>query len=77
MNKNQNIIEKEVARNNKNYFFCYSKKLSDFLQSQGNMYITIAIDPKTKKIFSLYYIDDKLQRSLDDYDTLRLQQNNN
>ncbi|MGE6259213.1 hypothetical protein ACQKCU_15125 [Heyndrickxia sporothermodurans] len=51
----------------KNYFFCYTKKVSDYLNKQGFEYITVAQDPKSKKIFSLYYIDGKLQKALAEY----------
>ncbi|WP_366162639.1 hypothetical protein ABXS71_06185 [Bacillus infantis] len=52
-----------------NYFFCYTKKVSDFLQERGFQYITVAQDPKSKKLFSLYAIDSegKLQKALDEY----------
>ena len=53
--------------NNRNYFFCYNKKVSDFLKSKGIEYITVAIEPKSKRFFSLYYIDDKLKKSLQEY----------
>ncbi|WP_169823946.1 DUF5659 domain-containing protein [Bacillus marinisedimentorum] len=51
----------------KNYFFCYSKRVSDFLASKGIQFITVAIEPKTKKMFSLYEINEELQKALDQY----------
>ncbi|MGG3845576.1 hypothetical protein [Aeribacillus composti] len=53
--------------NNRNYFFCYNKNVSDFLKSKGIEFITVAIHPKTKKMFSLYKIDDILQKALNEY----------
>lgn len=53
--------------NNKDYFFCYNKRVSDFLKTKGIYHITVAQDPKTKKIFSLFEITHNLQRALDEY----------
>lgn len=55
---------------NKNYFFCYSKKVSDFLSYKGIRFITVAQDMKTQKPFSLYEISADLQKALDEYKTL-------
>lgn len=49
------------------YFFCYNKSVSDFLKSKDIQLITIAQDLKTKKVFSLYQIDETLQAALDEY----------
>ncbi|WP_162837351.1 hypothetical protein [Neobacillus vireti] len=53
------------------YFFCYNKAVSDFLKSKDIQLITVAQDVKTKKLFSLYHIDEegKLQKALDEYKT--------
>lgn len=51
----------------KNFFFCYNKKLSDFLSGRGIQFITVAQEPKSKKLFSLYQIDEQLQQAIDDY----------
>ncbi|MDE3838640.1 hypothetical protein C0966_04455 [Bacillus methanolicus] len=50
------------------FFYCYNKKVSDFLKEQGVECITVAKDIKKDQIFSLYIIDDKLQAALDAYD---------
>lgn len=55
----------------KNYFFCYNKKVSDHLKDSGIEWITVAKDPKTNKIFSLYVINEDLQQALDEYKNLR------
>lgn len=54
----------------KKYFFCYTKKVSDFLHEKGFRFITVAQDPKTKKLFSLYEITPQLQEALAEYKTL-------
>ncbi|MED4374314.1 hypothetical protein P9274_01020 [Schinkia azotoformans] len=51
----------------KNYFFCYNKRLSDFLSSKNINYICVAKEPKTGKLFSLYCIDSTLQQAIDEY----------
>jgi len=51
----------------KNYFFCYTKRVSDFLHEKGFRFITVAKDPKTEKLFSLYEITPKLQVALAEY----------
>ncbi len=52
---------------NKDYFFCYTKKVSDYLKEKGFEHITVAQDPKTKKIFSLFKINEELQKALKAY----------
>lgn len=56
-------------KNNKDFFFCYNKNVSRFLKTKGIYHITVAQDPRTKKIFSLFQIDQegKLQQALDEY----------
>ncbi|MBB6445625.1 DUF5659 domain-containing protein [Bacillus benzoevorans] len=51
----------------KNYFFCYNKKVSDFLKTKGIYYITVAQDVKTLKIFSLFEITPSFQQALEEY----------
>lgn len=59
---------KEINRNiNKDYFFCYSQKLSKYLMSQGVGYITIAKDMNTDRVFSLYPKSTELQVALESY----------
>lgn len=54
----------------KNYFFCYNKKVSDFLKTKEIYHITVAQDPKTKKIFSLFEITPSFQVALNEYKNL-------
>lgn len=49
------------------YFFCYSKRVSDHLKEKRISFITVAIDPNTHKMYSLYEITPKLQAALDEY----------
>lgn len=52
------------------HFFCYNKKVSDYLMSKGHKLVTVAIDINTKKIYSLYVITDELTKSLAEYKQL-------
>lgn len=54
----------------KDFFFCYNKKVSDFLKENNIPLITIAQDLKTKKVFSLYLISPELQSALNKYKEL-------
>lgn len=61
------ILNKNV---NKDYFFCYSQRLSNFLKVKGIGYITIAKDMNTDRVFSLYPKSEELQLALDEYSSL-------
>lgn len=50
-----------------NYFFCYNINVSKFMTEKGIEYITVSQDLKTKKIFSLYFIDDVFQQAMNEY----------
>lgn len=49
------------------FFYCYNKRLSDFLTTEGIKYITVAKDIKKNRMFSLYIINKELQTALDKY----------
>lgn len=49
------------------FFYCYNKKLSDFLSAKGIKYILVAIEPKSGRLFSQYLINAELQTALDEY----------
>lgn len=52
----------------KEYFFCYNKQLFTYLYDQKHInYITVAIAPHSGKTFSLFKIDDELNRALNEY----------
>jgi len=53
---------------NEDLFYCYSKKLSDFIyHNAGIVPLTVAIKKKSKKTFSLYAKSDELRQVLDEY----------
>jgi hypothetical protein len=51
----------------RDYFFCYNVKVAEFLKSKGVYFITVAKDLNTGKVFSLYEINEQLQKALDEY----------
>ena len=53
--------------NKSDFFFCYNKKLSDFITTKGIQFICVAKEPKSGKLFSLYFIDSQLQQAIDEY----------
>ncbi|MEH6944632.1 hypothetical protein [Bacillus sp. JJ722] len=54
--------------NNKDYFFCYNRKLFTYLTKEKNIeFITIAKNPSTDNIFTLFKKSDELQNALDSY----------
>lgn len=56
---------------NKDYFFCYTKKVSDYLNEKGLQFITVAKSVSNHKIFSLYEITPALQEALKEYKNLK------
>lgn len=52
----------------KEYFFCYNKQLFSFLHDVKRInYITVAINPRSRKTFSLFKINDELEEALAEY----------
>ena len=52
----------------KKYFFCYDKRLADFLRYKKNiMYITKAYADRTLKKFYLFHVTDELQQAIKEY----------
>jgi hypothetical protein len=49
------------------YFFCYNKKVSDYLTMKGVKPITIAKEMRENRIFSLYKQTPELQKALQEY----------
>jgi len=43
-------------------FYCYSCKMKDFIKSQGLNYITIAIHPKTNRVFFIFKKSGELDK---------------
>lgn len=60
-------MAKSSTPNKNKYFFCYTKILSDYLKEKGFFPITVALEPKTKQIFSLYEVSDELSQALKSY----------
>jgi hypothetical protein len=52
---------------NDTYFYCYNKKVSDYLTKKGVQYITKAISPKDKRLFTMYKKDHHLDLLLNEY----------
>ena len=52
------------------YFFCYNKRVSDYLRTKQLNFITVAIDPKSNKMYSMYEITPELQKALDEYKSI-------
>ncbi|MDN4494927.1 hypothetical protein [Ureibacillus aquaedulcis] len=55
---------------NKDFFYCYTKKLSLFLSSEGIGYILKAKSVKDDSIFTLYRKSDELQQALDKFKSI-------
>lgn len=55
----------------KDFHFVYNKKVSDFLKSKNIDFICVAIEPKSKKMFSLYHKNYELQQALEEYKQLK------
>lgn len=51
----------------KDFFYCYNKKVSDFLESKGLHKITVGINPNNKKPYSMYHKTELLQKALKEY----------
>ncbi|MFD2046457.1 hypothetical protein ACFSTA_19115 [Ornithinibacillus salinisoli] len=51
----------------KDIFFCYNANVAKFIKAQGIYSITTAIEPTTKKMFTLFPKGDNLQQALDLY----------
>lgn len=49
------------------FFFCYSKRVSEFLSSKGIPHVTVAIEPGTRRHFTLYVQNDLLSTTLNEY----------
>lgn len=54
------------------YFYCYNKAVSDFLNSKGIKYITVAINPMDKRMYSMYEKTSHLDMALKEYKSHKL-----
>ena len=58
---------------NSKYFFAYNKNVFKFLHdTKGIEYITIAQDPRTKKMFTLFENTEEVTEALKEYRTNKL-----
>lgn len=51
----------------KDFFFCYSPYLSEFLANRGHKYIVIGVNPKNKQTYSMYLKSPELSKSINMY----------
>lgn len=57
-----------VAAQNKDYFFCYSKSLCDYLHYQKGLgIITVAKNLKSDRVFSLFEQSAELNEAIKNY----------
>jgi hypothetical protein len=50
------------------YFFCYSQRVAEYLMNQKKIKpITTAIEPNTRRTFSLFVQSDQLSQALKEY----------
>ncbi|WP_342598800.1 hypothetical protein MHB48_15190 [Psychrobacillus sp. FSL H8-0483] len=54
----------------KEYFFCYTKSMSNHLKECGINYIMKSRSIKNNQIFTLYAKSPELQKALDEYKNL-------
>ncbi|GEL75785.1 hypothetical protein [Tenuibacillus multivorans] len=53
---------------NEDLFYCYSKKLADYIYHQSEIVpLTVAIEPKSGNVFSLFSRSKKLEQVLEQY----------
>ncbi|MBU9724143.1 MULTISPECIES: DUF5659 domain-containing protein [Bacillaceae] len=50
------------------YYFCYSKRKSDYLVSFGFKPITIAMNMSSRNVFSLFHRTKELDQAIHNYD---------
>lgn len=55
-----------------NFFFCYSKSLADYLISNNFEPITVAMNPKNNKLFSLFIRNDSFNQMLTEYNQYKI-----
>lgn len=60
--------------NNSKYFFAYNKNVYKYLHDvKGIEYITIAQDPRTQKVFTLFENTEEVTNALREYRKLKSQ----
>ena len=54
----------------KEFLYCYSVKMRDFLINQGHRYICVGINERSGTRFWLFEKTDEVKTTLDEYDEL-------
>jgi len=54
----------------KDFLYCYSVKMRDFLIDKGHRYICVGLNERTDTRFWLFEKTDMVRKSLDEYDTI-------
>lgn len=54
----------------KEFLYCYSIRMRDFLMGKGHKYICVGINERTDTRFWLFEKTDDVKDSLDEYDDL-------
>lgn len=49
------------------FFKCYSVAMSDYLKSKGHYAVMLAVNPKTKHLFSLYQRSEQLDNDISSF----------
>lgn len=55
----------------KDVFFCYNGNVAKFIKSKGIIPLTTALEPSTRKMFTLFPKSELLQEALDEYKLLQ------
>lgn len=54
----------------KDFLYCYSVKMRDFLLNKGHRYICVGVNQKADTHFWLFEKTDEVKASLDEYDAM-------
>jgi hypothetical protein len=52
---------------NKDFFFCYDRGLATHLRNESIPFITVAMNPSSKKVFTLFFRNEKLYEEINSY----------
>jgi hypothetical protein len=64
---NVKLKERQKMINKDDLYFCYSRKLSQYLEQKGIRYLFMAKDINKNNPFSLYVKTDQLLKELENY----------
>ena len=60
----------EIKLNENDFYFCYDLRCSRYLSNKGIGFITVAKNKDNDKVFSMYLMDKKLMKALDEYEVV-------